>query len=54
MKTDLVKLRYFAGLTCGQAAKILGISQSTADEYWAYAKAWLKAEIVAHDKSITT
>jgi DNA-directed RNA polymerase specialized sigma24 family protein len=54
MKTDLVKLRYFAGLTCGQAAKMLGISQSTADEHWAYAKAWLKAEIVAQDKSNTT
>ena len=51
MKTDLVKLRYFAGLTCGQAAKMLGISQSTADEHWSYAKAWLKAEIIAQDKS---
>jgi len=54
MKADLVKLRYFAGLTCGQAAKMLGISKSTADEHWAYAKAWLKAEIIGHDKSNTT
>jgi RNA polymerase sigma factor (TIGR02999 family) len=51
IKTDLVKLRYFAGLTCGQAARVLGISQSTADEHWAYAKAWLKAEITVQDKS---
>jgi RNA polymerase sigma factor (TIGR02999 family) len=52
-KTDLVKLRYFAGLTCGQAANVLGIAHSTADEHWAYAKAWLKAEIMAEDKSNT-
>ena len=51
LKTDLVKLRYFAGLTCGQAAKVLSISHSTAEEHWAYVKAWLKAEIMAQDKS---
>ena len=42
---ELVKLRYFAGLTLGQAANILGISQRTADRYWAYARAWLYQEI---------
>lgn len=50
VKADLVKLRYFAGLTCEQAAKILGIAHSTADEYWAYARAWLKADITAQDE----
>jgi RNA polymerase sigma factor (TIGR02999 family) len=54
MKADLVKLRYFAGLTCEQASRILGISHSTADEHWAYARAWLKAELTAQDDSTTT
>lgn len=54
MKADLVKLRYFAGLTGKQAAKTLGIALSTADEHWAYAKAWLRADIIAqHGKSTT-
>jgi RNA polymerase sigma factor (TIGR02999 family) len=38
---ELVKLRYFAGLTVPQAAEVLGISTRTADRVWAYAKAWL-------------
>ena len=42
---DLVKLRYFSGLTLEQAAKALGISHNTADGYWAYARAWLRSEI---------
>jgi DNA-directed RNA polymerase specialized sigma24 family protein len=41
----LVKLRYFAGLTLPQAAEVLGISTATADRYWAYARAWLHAEL---------
>ena len=45
VKADLVKLRYFAGLTIEQAAKILGISRATADRYWSYARAWLFDEI---------
>jgi len=45
IKADLVKLRYFAGLTGEQAAQALGISPSTADEYWAFARAWLNLEI---------
>jgi RNA polymerase sigma factor (TIGR02999 family) len=40
---ELVKLRYFAGLTGKQAAEALGISPRTADGYWAYARAWLLA-----------
>jgi RNA polymerase sigma factor (TIGR02999 family) len=38
---EVVKLRYFAGLTIPQAAEALGISTSTADRSWAYARAWL-------------
>src|SRR5206468_1205931 len=45
LKADLVQLRYFAGLTLEQAAKVLGISAATADRYWAYARAWLHQEI---------
>jgi RNA polymerase sigma factor (TIGR02999 family) len=42
---ELVKLRYFAGMTNQEAAECLGISSRTADNYWAYAKAWLLREI---------
>ena len=45
VKAQLVKLRYFAGLTQAQAADTLGISLTTADRYWAYARAWLHQEI---------
>jgi RNA polymerase sigma factor (TIGR02999 family) len=45
LKGRLVKLRYFAGLTIPQAADALGISSTTADRYWAYARAWLHAEL---------
>jgi RNA polymerase sigma factor (TIGR02999 family) len=40
-KAELVKLRYFAGLSVEEAALCLGISRATADRYWAYARAWL-------------
>ncbi len=45
LKADLVKLRYFAGLTIPQAAEALGISCATAERYWVYARAWLHAEL---------
>src|SRR5437762_12229158 len=45
LKAGLVKLRYFAGLTIPQAAEALGISATTADRYWSYARAWLHAEL---------
>jgi RNA polymerase sigma factor (TIGR02999 family) len=45
VKAKLVELRYFAGLTGDEAAKVLGISSTTADRHWAYARAWLKAEV---------
>ena len=41
-KAELVKLRFFAGLTMRQAAEALGVSESTADADWAYAKSWLR------------
>ncbi|MHC4997112.1 MAG: ECF-type sigma factor [Planctomycetota bacterium] len=44
-KADLVKLRYFSGLTIEQAAAALEIAPSTAIADWAYAKGWLKLEL---------
>jgi RNA polymerase sigma factor (TIGR02999 family) len=44
-KAELVRLRFFAGLTLPEAARVLGISTSTADNDWAYAKAWLRVEM---------
>jgi len=44
-KAELVKLRYFAGLTIEQAAAALGISTTTADRDWSYARAWLFREM---------
>jgi RNA polymerase sigma factor (TIGR02999 family) len=45
VKARLVKLRYFIGLTIPETAEALGISTTTADRYWAYARAWLHAEL---------
>jgi RNA polymerase sigma factor (TIGR02999 family) len=44
-KAELVKLRFFAGLTSAQTAEALGVSKSTADNDWAYARAWLRLEL---------
>jgi RNA polymerase sigma factor (TIGR02999 family) len=44
-RAELVKLRYFAGLTMPEAAVALGISLATAERYWAFARAWLYAEL---------
>ena len=41
VKAELVKLRYFAGLSQEEAAVALGISRATASRYWTYARAWL-------------
>src|SRR5262249_41118073 len=40
-KAQLIKLRYFAGLSVEEAARCLGISRAPADRHWAYARAWL-------------
>ena len=50
MAAQIVKLRYFAGLTTRQAAEALAISTSTADRSWAYARAWLHTAL-SHDAS---
>jgi RNA polymerase sigma factor (TIGR02999 family) len=47
---DVVKLRYFAGLTAEQAAETLGISLRTTNRHWAYAKAWLYQQLSEHDR----
>ena len=44
-KAELVKLRYFAGLTMEQTAELLGISVATAHRWWNYARAWLHQEL---------
>ena len=44
-KAELVKLRYFGGLSHQEAAQSLGLSRATADRYWAYAKAFLFAAL---------
>jgi RNA polymerase sigma factor (TIGR02999 family) len=49
-KAELVKLRYFGGLSVQEAADILGISRATADRYWAYAKVWLYCDLSGEDR----
>ena len=44
-EAELVKLRYFVGMTLEEAAEALGISARTADNYWAHARAWLFREL---------
>ena len=46
-RAELVKLRYFVGLTFAEAAEVMEISEPTAKRYWAYARAWLYEEIRA-------
>jgi RNA polymerase sigma factor (TIGR02999 family) len=48
-KAELVKLRFFAGLSVEEAADCLGISRATADRDWAYARAWLYDRVRAAD-----
>jgi RNA polymerase sigma factor (TIGR02999 family) len=50
-KAQLVKLRYFAGLSHQEAAEAMGISRATADRHWAYAKVFLRCEMDDADKS---
>jgi DNA-directed RNA polymerase specialized sigma24 family protein len=48
-RAQLVKLRFFAGLTISEEAQALGISEATADNDWAYARCWLRLEIEGRD-----
>lgn len=45
-KAELVKLRFFAGMTIPESAKALGIARSTADAWWSYARAWLHRDML--------
>jgi RNA polymerase sigma factor (TIGR02999 family) len=45
VRAELVKLRFFAGLTMSEAAALLGLSVATAERYWAFARAWLHAAL---------
>jgi RNA polymerase sigma factor (TIGR02999 family) len=51
LKAELVKLRYFVGMTIEEAAEVLGISPATAKRYWAYTRAWLYREITGESAS---
>jgi len=44
-KAELVKLRFFAGLTMPEVGDVLGISLATAERHWTYARTWLFAEL---------
>jgi RNA polymerase sigma factor (TIGR02999 family) len=47
VKAEVVKLRYFVGMTIAETATVLGISEPTAKNYWAWARVWLYKEITA-------
>jgi RNA polymerase sigma factor (TIGR02999 family) len=49
VKAELVKLRYFAGLTLAAAAEALGMSERTAGRHWTYARAWLRRAVEGAD-----
>lgn len=44
-KAELVKLRYFAGLTLEEAASAMGVPEGTAKRWWTYSRAWLFREL---------
>lgn len=48
MEAELVKLRYFVGMTTAQAAEVLGITEAAAKHYWIHARTWLYQEITTH------
>lgn len=52
VEAELVKLRYFVGMTNDEAADVLGISPRTAKYYWTHARAWLFREIRQSDKTV--
>jgi RNA polymerase sigma factor (TIGR02999 family) len=51
LKAELVKLRYVVGMTIPEAAQVLGISASSIDRHWSYARAWLHQQITQGDTS---
>jgi RNA polymerase sigma factor (TIGR02999 family) len=50
VQAELVKLRYFAGLTNEEASEVMGISVSTAKNYWTFSRAWLLNEIESEEQ----
>ena len=52
-KAELVKLRFFAGLTMPEIARVLRISLATAERHWTYARTWLYAELKDRGNSET-
>jgi RNA polymerase sigma factor (TIGR02999 family) len=50
-RAELVKLRFFAGLTTSEASEVLGVSLATAERYWTYARTWLYAELSGAEDS---
>ena len=50
-KAELVKLRYFGGLSVQEAADALGISRATADRHWSYARTWLYCRLTRDDEN---
>jgi RNA polymerase sigma factor (TIGR02999 family) len=50
VKAELVKLRFFTGLSIAEAGQVLGLSESTAKRYWVYARAWLYEELKSDSK----
>jgi RNA polymerase sigma factor (TIGR02999 family) len=53
-KAELVKLRFFAGLTMPEIAQVLNISLATAERHWTYARAWLFAELKDRGDSVNS
>ena len=53
-KAKLVELRFFAGLSNREAAEVLNISTSTADQDWRYARAWLKVKMDGNSANMST
>ena len=49
-KAELVKLKFFAGLSTAEAATLLGISEATAKRYWAFSRAWLFRQMTREQK----
>ena len=49
---ELVKLRFFAGMTHNEAAHALGLARRTADRYWAFARAWLHQQLCQDSSSV--
>jgi RNA polymerase sigma factor (TIGR02999 family) len=50
-KAELVRLRFYAGMSVPEAARALGVSVATAERYWTYARSWLYCELNAEEEA---